>query len=143
MTEALTQILNQPIQTTGEHPFTPLEVVCLRNSTNALNLVSLLLENGADPNATGSYPLMIAAQAFKNASVQEEVSKTALENGARIIMKLLEAGANPFRIIQNRFRLTAFQFMLGMDLPVQISQYCIAKLVSGDFAVETDVHSLD
>lgn len=133
MSDHLTQILNQTTETSGEYPFTPLEVVCLRNTQNSVETLEVLLDSGADPNASGSYPLMIAAQAFKNASTPE-----SRLHGATMILILLEHNANPFRSMPGRFRITAFQFMLGLDLPVNAITTALDKLKDGTFTLEID-----
>ena len=133
MADQLLQILNQTTETSGDYPFTPLEVVCLRNTQNSVETMQVLLDSGADPNANGSYPLMIAAQAFKNASTPE-----SREYGSAMILILLNHDANPFRCIPGRFRITAFQFMLGLDLPVSIITTALNKLKDGIFVPETD-----
>lgn len=111
------ELVNRTIPTNGEYPFTPLEIVCLTNSESSVETLKLLLDSGADLNAPGSYPLLIASQVYKE-TIRE--SKEAAAISAEIISVLLDHGANPFRVVNGRFSVTAFQFMLRLGLPTQI-----------------------
>ena len=122
-----------------------LEVLCLKPSPYAVESMKTLLEAGADPNVGDTYPLLTAVQrlaVIPSDYPKDEPHGTLRENHAayHLVRVLLRGGANPFRRVA-RFKLSAFELLLGCDVPSDIIKLCVVGLMDGTFVPDMNYPS--